>query len=98
MSGTRATLRNTGLRLNDPQTQTAADGLDLGPPATAAGDAQPAATLLYVGGFASAHVNGAFIGFGDASARFVNEDIDLTLWQRMGHRADGKLVGGNSEE
>jgi prepilin-type N-terminal cleavage/methylation domain-containing protein len=82
MSGTRATLRNTGLPPNAAATQAAADESD--------GDSPP--NLLYVGGFASRHANGAFMGFGDASVRFTSDDIDLTLWQRLGHRADGKLV------
>jgi prepilin-type N-terminal cleavage/methylation domain-containing protein len=82
MSGTRATLRNTGLAPN---------GVLAPPPADQAG-AAPAPAVLYVGGFASAHVNGAFIGFGDASVRFITDDIDLALWQRMGHREDGKLI------
>jgi len=80
MSGTRATLRNTGLPPNAPATVIAADGLGTAP------------ALLYVGGFASAHVGGAFVGFGDASVRFMAEDIDPVLWQRLGNRADGNLV------
>jgi prepilin-type N-terminal cleavage/methylation domain-containing protein/prepilin-type processing-associated H-X9-DG protein len=72
MSGTRATLRNTGTRLNDPS------------PATSA--------VTYVGGFASAHVNGANIGFGDGSVKFVPDVIDIEVWRQLGHRADGKLL------
>lgn len=97
MSGTRATLRNTGRRLNAPESQAAADSVGLGPPKPA-DEAAATAALLFVGGFASPHVNGAYMGFGDASARFISEDIDLTLWQRMGHRADGKLLDGQPDE
>ncbi|HEV3136752.1 MAG TPA: DUF1559 domain-containing protein, partial [Pirellulales bacterium] len=66
MSGTRATLRNTGTRLNDAASATAA--------------------VTYVGGFASPHVNGANIGFGDGSVKFVPETIDIEVWQQLGHR------------
>lgn len=94
MSGTRATLRNTGLPLNDPQTQAAAT--ELPPPAGNAID--PTAAVTYVGGFASSHVNGAFVGFGDSSVRFVGEDIDLKLWQQLGNRADGKLLSAELKD
>jgi prepilin-type N-terminal cleavage/methylation domain-containing protein len=99
MSGTRATLRNTGLPLNDPLTQLAA-----GPSTEAAARAiklpqqaedaaaDPTSAITYVGGFGSPHVNGAFIGFGDGSVKFIAEDIDLQLWQQLGNRADGKLL------
>ncbi len=90
MSGTRATLRNTGLALNDPQTQSAAQSGPLLLKAEgAAADASTA--LTRVGGFASPHVNGAFIGFGDGSVKFIADNIDLQLWQQLGNRADGKL-------
>jgi prepilin-type N-terminal cleavage/methylation domain-containing protein/prepilin-type processing-associated H-X9-DG protein len=73
MSGTRATLRNTGLPLNDPSGRTAVGA------------------VTYVGGFASAHPNGANIGFGDGSVKFVPDALDLQVWQQLGHRADGNL-------
>jgi prepilin-type N-terminal cleavage/methylation domain-containing protein/prepilin-type processing-associated H-X9-DG protein len=87
MSGTRATLRNTGLPLNNRR-----DEVALQP---AEPDCQKQfgteAELLYVGGFASAHPSGANVGFGDASVEFISEDIDLKLWQQLGNRADGNL-------
>jgi prepilin-type N-terminal cleavage/methylation domain-containing protein len=76
MSGTRATLRNTGLGPNDPSSMSPAAG----------------SAPTYVGGFAGPHPSGLLVGFGDASVRFVQESIDTTLWQRLGHRADGKVV------
>jgi prepilin-type N-terminal cleavage/methylation domain-containing protein len=85
MSGTRATLRNTGLVPNAVATIIAAEAI--APPAN-----QTDAELLYVGGFASAHVGGIFVGFGDSSVRYVSEEIDLTLWHRLGNRADGNLT------
>lgn len=82
MSGTRATLRNTGTPLNqfvDPSA----------PP--------PPPPPTWVGGFGSAHVGGAHIGFGDGTVRFVAEDIDGTLWKRLGNRADGQLIQINPD-
>lgn len=90
MSGTRATLRNTGLRPNDPasdpvsrQFEPSIDGKE--------GDALQSA-LLYVGGFASQHSGGLHMGFGDASAQFLSDTIDPILWRRLANRADGNLV------
>jgi prepilin-type N-terminal cleavage/methylation domain-containing protein len=91
MSGTRATLRNTGTRLNATPTDAAPGGSE-------AADNEQTGTpgsLLYVGGFGSGHVSGAFVGFGDSSVRFVNDEIDQPLWQRLGNRADGGLVDGS---
>jgi hypothetical protein len=91
MSGTRATLRNTGTQPNlfdpSPVGNTAAANTDQQHAAAAAPD--PA---LQVGGFGSAHSYGAFFGFGDGSVRYTSEDIDPQLWQRLGNRADGQLV------
>jgi prepilin-type N-terminal cleavage/methylation domain-containing protein len=55
----------------------------------------PAATLgspLYVGGFASAHPQGAQFAFGDGSVRFLRQGISAAVLQQLGHRADGKLL------
>ena len=79
MSGTRSTLRNTGLPLNEPMSLPGA------PAAAATG-------LSYVGGFSSAHTGGGYMGFGDASVQFLSDQIELQVWQQLGNRADGKLV------
>lgn len=85
MSGTRATLRNTGTRINESREEGPGSG------APAAIEANAEAVLLYVGGFASAHPNGVNSGFGDGSVDFVADDIDLKVWQQLGNRADGQL-------
>jgi prepilin-type N-terminal cleavage/methylation domain-containing protein len=82
MSGTRATLRNTGLQLNDPASD------PISPSATAG----PLTSATYVGGFASVHSGGAFMGFGDASVQFIAEPVDPQVWQQLGQRSDGALV------
>ncbi len=124
MSGTRATLRNTGLPPNAvreiyrntksaksgnadqadtdaPQDATANDNAPDDAAAEPAGDSDAntddnadtkESNLLYVGGFGSSHIGGVFVGFGDSSVRYIIDEIDLTLWHRMGNRADGKLV------
>ncbi len=89
MSGTRATLRNTGLPPNNPR-EWAIDPADL-----VEGADNPASDPLYVGGFASAHPMGLHVAFGDGSVRFISETIDLQIWQRMGNRADGQLLNYN---
>ena len=48
--------------------------------------------LLYVGGFGSEHSSGANFAFGDGSVKFITQGIDKKLYQRMGARADGKLI------
>jgi prepilin-type N-terminal cleavage/methylation domain-containing protein len=87
MSGTRATLRNTGLAPNASPAATPGGNEDEG---AAQADAQK--SPLYVGGFASAHPAGAHVGFGDGSVEFIADGVDLQLWQRLGNRADGQLA------
>jgi prepilin-type N-terminal cleavage/methylation domain-containing protein/prepilin-type processing-associated H-X9-DG protein len=85
MSGTRATLRNTGLALNSPADETP------GVPAPVEDEGDDAA-ILYVGGFASAHIGGSNVAFGDGRVEFLAEDIELELWHHLGNRADGNLI------
>lgn len=106
LSGTRATMRNTGLPINteekeppDPNFDAAAasaDGDD--PPANPVPKPKPAAQPagpdpeLYVGGFLSQHSQGANFLLGDGAIRFLTRNIDDTLYQYLGHRADGHLI------
>ncbi len=85
MSGTRATLRNAGTRI---------DAEEDAPPPLPAGAAAQAAKDLYVGGFSSAHVGGVNFLFGDGAVRFVSSTIDLGILQQLANRADGKLLTG----
>ena len=103
MSGTRATLRNTGT----PPNGTDADSPSItGPPLPARPDGtipdrpptprkpSPIATSpTYVGGFGSQHPDGLVnAALGDGSIRVISESIDPQLYQRLGNRADGQLV------
>jgi prepilin-type N-terminal cleavage/methylation domain-containing protein/prepilin-type processing-associated H-X9-DG protein len=80
ISGTRATLRNTGT-LNG---QNMSPG---GSPLTNA-----TSPLLVVGGFGSMHTGGANFAFGDGSIRFESSSIDPILFGKLGHRADGQML------
>ena len=81
---------------SDKQPEDSAEGTPRGAsPATDKGKAGvPAVSLgnpLYVGGFSSAHPNGAQFAFGDGSVRFLHQNIAGPILRQLGHRADGKL-------
>jgi prepilin-type N-terminal cleavage/methylation domain-containing protein len=83
VSGTRATLRNTGSFDEAARRwQMRVEG---------AGEMTPA-NPLEVGGFSSAHPGGAQFALADGSCHFLSEDIDPETLHQLGHRADGKLM------
>ncbi len=107
VSGTRATLRNTGHPINGvtvaavalagpgsphlPETLTAQE-LDQ---RIDSGELKVAPT--FVGGFGSSHAGqGANFAMGDGSVRFLKQSIDATVYQRLGHRCDGEIIDGES--
>jgi prepilin-type processing-associated H-X9-DG protein len=47
---------------------------------------------LLVGGFGSYHTGVANFLFGDGAVRAIAQTIDLDLYRRLGHRADGQLI------
>jgi prepilin-type N-terminal cleavage/methylation domain-containing protein len=85
VSGTRATLRNTG--------SIEAARTFLPPPPAAEGQEvdQPRPASLVVGGFGSYHPGIFEVGFADGSSRGISENIDRTTLQQLGHRADGQI-------
>jgi prepilin-type N-terminal cleavage/methylation domain-containing protein/prepilin-type processing-associated H-X9-DG protein len=85
MSGTRATLRNTGHRI-------AGGRPVLRVPEGEAPPEDPTADPLYVGGFGSYHPGGAVVGFADGSVEFLDDEIDQTVFEQLGNRADGALL------
>jgi prepilin-type N-terminal cleavage/methylation domain-containing protein/prepilin-type processing-associated H-X9-DG protein len=92
MSGTRATLRNTGL----PPDANPAGTFGAIPPVDA-DDGEPAAgpsldPALRVGGYASRHPGGANFIFGDGSVKFIKSSVRPAVFQHLGHRADGEVV------
>ena len=102
MSGTRATLRNTVRcsvewgrgrfdRPEGPQPKVLPDLADeaMG---KAAPPAVPGPDFLKVGGFSAFHPAGVNFVFGDGSVHFLSNSIDAEMFQKLGHRADGKLL------
>lgn len=89
MSGTRASLRNTGSfnRQIKQKHMTAQEKADAMKNAGIDPDSE-----LYVGGFGSHHAGGANFAMGDGSVRFISERIDASLFEQLGDRADGKLI------
>jgi prepilin-type processing-associated H-X9-DG protein len=85
MSGTRATLRNAGTKIDLDEYM---------PGKVPAADAARRASDLYVGGFSSYHSNGANFLFGDGAVRFIAGAVDLGILQQLANRADGKLLTG----
>ncbi len=82
MSGTRATLRNSGAAPNDSRKNShMTRGQDFE-------DENPMA----VGGYSSHHTGGAHFTLGDGSVRFISQNIELTLFQHLANRHDGELV------
>ncbi|MBB3204255.1 prepilin-type N-terminal cleavage/methylation domain-containing protein/prepilin-type processing-associated H-X9-DG protein [Rhodopirellula rubra] len=94
-SGTRASLRNTGtfggtVMTPDNTQQNDVNAIDPGN----AGEVDNGEMASdYVGGFASKHQGGAQFCFADGSVRFLTHSIDATLFQNLGHREDGAMMG-----
>jgi prepilin-type N-terminal cleavage/methylation domain-containing protein len=82
MSGTRATLRNTG---TPPDTGGRA-GVSGG------GRAKPPADDLTVGGFGAQHVGVCNFLFGDGRVTAISDNVDTKVFQQLGSRADGQLL------
>ena len=102
-SGTRATLRNAGHRLNEPDPWATAWGspspyMQNNPEPQDPDDATTMVqggglTSYYVGGFSSHHPQGVNFLFCDGSARFLKESIDQHVLHRLANRADGEVIG-----
>jgi len=43
-------------------------------------------------GFKSRHSSGANFAFGDGAVRFLNQNLNMTVFQRLGHRRDGQPI------
>jgi prepilin-type N-terminal cleavage/methylation domain-containing protein/prepilin-type processing-associated H-X9-DG protein len=77
MSGTRATLRNTGVPLNFSTRR--------GAPSRS-----PPASTMYVGGFGSRHTGGAHFAYADGRVQFLSDSINAQTLRALAHRADGR--------
>ena len=47
-------------------------------------------------GFKSRHPSGANFAFGDGSVRYINENLNMNVFQLMGHHADGQVYGADN--
>ena len=83
VSGTRATLRNTG-------------SLETGeaylPNANATTGEKQKLGPLFVGGFGSYHAGGLNIGLADGCTRFLSLRVDPQILRQLGNRADGEIM------
>jgi prepilin-type N-terminal cleavage/methylation domain-containing protein/prepilin-type processing-associated H-X9-DG protein len=103
LSGTRATLRNTGHPINGVGLSTLELTAPANPPLQENLTARELETRIelgsiavsprFVGGFSSLHPGrGANFAFGDGSVRFLKQTIDGSVYRRLGHRADGEPI------
>ncbi|MBN2475807.1 MAG: DUF1559 domain-containing protein [Pirellulales bacterium] len=94
MSGTRATLRNTGTPLSRTPLRTEdlppedEDGTQVEAPA----EAPVLPADLEVGGFGSDHSGVTNLLFGDGTVHAMADATDPIVLQQLGHREDGKLL------
>lgn len=86
VSGTRATLRNTGVVVNSGK-RGAGIGL-----AADVQEADAEESSLFVGGFGSYHTGGGNFVFADGAVRFLSEGIDPKTFTYFGNRADGEMI------
>ncbi len=83
VSGSRATLRNTGTAPNK-----IANGIGMNSKLFEWEPEDPKTT----GGFSSFHAGGAQFVLGDGSVRFLSENIDGETFSHLGNRHDGELL------
>jgi prepilin-type N-terminal cleavage/methylation domain-containing protein len=95
MSGTSATLRNTGVTINSSagwswnSAQNAA-GYETGIDESQQSDSPGPDDAT--GGFSSRHVGGSQVGLADGSVRFISENIGVKVYQNLGNREDGEMM------
>ncbi len=91
-SGTRASLRNTGMNVNrtpgGPRNYVVSSGLS--PDETKA--LAKMGTPAFVGGFGSRHPGGSNFAFGDGAVRFIKSSINAKVYEHLGNRADGEVI------
>jgi prepilin-type N-terminal cleavage/methylation domain-containing protein/prepilin-type processing-associated H-X9-DG protein len=90
MSGTCATLRNSGVVINIKNEQ--GYGAVYGSGADSDENDSPTVDLA-TGGFSSFHTGGAQFALADGSVRFISENIDKQVFSDLGEREDGHMIG-----
>ncbi|MEQ9409686.1 MAG: DUF1559 domain-containing protein [Fuerstiella sp.] len=86
MSGTSATLRNTGVPINRGWDVVNYFSTTNKKPTTAPDE-------LATGGFSSQHAGGAHFMLADGSTRFLSEHVDQQVYSYLGNREDMQLLG-----
>lgn len=82
LSGTRASLRNTGHPINQVPSIAGATGEEVDP--------------LMVGGLQSAHATGVNALMGEGSIRYLANSIDMTFVQQLADRRDGAIASSGA--
>ena len=105
VSGTRATLRNTGTQIAGPARLAPGfvpapvteeiEGEDVGGDDAAKGAPPKPAKPDPVGGFSSNHPGGANFLFGDGAVRFVKRTINPAIYRNLANRADGEMISAS---
>jgi prepilin-type N-terminal cleavage/methylation domain-containing protein/prepilin-type processing-associated H-X9-DG protein len=84
ISGTRSTLRHTGVAING--------GWDL-PVGNVQQFVPNPPNDTFTSGFSSVHNGGASFALADGSVRFISENISPQIFSHLGSRADGQILG-----
>lgn len=84
MSGTNATLRNTAAITMPARVNSRFRIVEEETP-----------NPLAAGGFGSYHTGGGSYAFADGGIRFISQSIDIELYQNLGNRNDGAMIGGS---
>lgn len=91
MSGTRATLRNTGAPLSVARSGPSMSSLTPEMIEQAEAESKLPEKMREVGGFGSAHAACVNFAFGDGRVTVLTTSINATTLQLMAHRADGQM-------
>jgi prepilin-type N-terminal cleavage/methylation domain-containing protein/prepilin-type processing-associated H-X9-DG protein len=98
-SGTRDTLRNTGMPINAPEPIPTPNNLPSALPAQRRAELEDliASGVFppgFVGGFSSSHGFGSDFLFCDGSVHFLRESMNPRVYRCLGHRSDGEVISG----
>jgi prepilin-type processing-associated H-X9-DG protein len=101
-SGTRDTLRNTGIPINAPEPLITLSSIPAAMPGEQRKELEelsengliPPPLPGYVGGFSSSHGLGVNFLFCDGSVHLLRPSIEPRVYRCLGHRSDGEVIDG----